>query len=83
MVFKHHARCLRGFAGRVADVEAFDAQRIQRGFIGVQVQRLGQRQRAAGARAGFGQGAGQRHLGVLARLFQPRTARPLRTGQQA
>ncbi|KAG0920176.1 hypothetical protein G6F32_015727 [Rhizopus arrhizus] len=65
----------------MADVEAFDAQRIQCGFVGVQIQRLGQRQGAARAGAGFGQGSRQRHLGILQRLLQPRPAGALRARQ--
>ncbi len=47
---------------------------VQRGFVRVQFQRFGQRQRARGLRAGFGQRPRQRHLGVL------RAPAPARSG---
>ncbi|MNL14083.1 hypothetical protein D3C87_1350130 [compost metagenome] len=81
MVLEHHTGRLGRLAGGVADVEAFDAQRVQRGFVRIQVQRFGQRQGAARAGAGFGQGPGQRHFGVFQRLLQPRAAGALRTRQ--
>ncbi|CFP71361.1 Uncharacterised protein [Bordetella pertussis] len=55
----------------MADIEAFDAQSIERLLVGIEIQRLGQRQGAPGARARFGQCPRQRHLGVFLRLLQP------------
>ena len=82
-MLEHHARSLGGLARRVTDVEALDAQSVQHGLVGIQVQRFGQRHGAGRLGTGFAQGPRQGQFGVLLRLLQPGAPDALRTRQQA
>src|SRR5471032_639538 len=80
VVMEHHARGLRRLAHRVADVEAFDAQRVD--VFRLQRQRVDQRARARLLRALLRQQPRQRNLGALDGQLQPFAARLLRLEDQ-
>jgi len=74
------ARRLRRLAHRVADVEAFDAQR--REIVAFEAERLGERARARLLRALLGQQPRERDLRILLGHRQPRAPLPLRLPHQ-
>ena len=69
---EHHARRLGRLAGRVRNVETFDAERIE--IVGRQIQGVDQGAGAGLLRAFFRQQAGQLDGGILLRHLQPQPA---------